>query len=129
MKVNPDFADGKPNSKKSVVPFEAVEKVIKKLRTEWGIASICDIVLNHTANESEWLLDNPETTYSCLTMPHLRPAFLLDVVFSMVSNDTAAGVLENVGVPKLVETEEHIQVSRFAITLQVLLLQNRFEIS
>lgn len=117
LKVNPDFADAKSKSSKPV-SFEAVEKVIKKIRNEWGIASICDIVLNHTANESEWLLENPETTYSCLTMPHLRPAFLLDVVFSMVSNDTAAGLLENVGVPKIVESEEHIQVSSFDISLR-----------
>lgn len=118
LKFNPDFADVKPKAGKAIVSFEAVEKVIKKVRNEWGIASICDIVLNHTANESEWLLENPESTYSCFTMPHLRPAFLLDVVFSSVSIDTAAGYLENVGVPKLVETEQHIQVSRFEISLQ-----------
>lgn len=116
MKVNPDFADVKSKTTKATVSFEAVEKVIKKIRSEWGIASICDIVLNHTANESEWLLEYPEAAYSCFSMPHLRPAFLLDVVFSMVSNDTAAGLLENVGVPKLVETEEHIQVSRFGVS-------------
>lgn len=115
LKVNPDFADAKPKSGKAAVPFEAVEKVIAKIRNEWGIASLCDIVLNHTANESEWLLEHPETTYSCFTMPHLRPAFLLDVMFGAVSNDTAAGVLENVGVPKLVESDEHIQVSPYCV--------------
>lgn len=121
LKVNPDFADVPENAKNSknrntklakpVVPFEAVEKIVKKIKTEWEIASICDIVLNHTANESEWLLEHPDATYSCYTMPHLRPAFLLDVVFAVVTSDTAAGLLENVGVPRLVETEDHIQVS------------------
>lgn len=129
LRVNPDFADAESKTSKATVPFEAVEKVIEKIRNEWDIASICDIVLNHTANESEWLLENPEAAYSCFTMPHLRPAFLLDVVFSTVSNDTAAGILENVGVPKLVETEEHIQVSRFEFEITSALFEiNRFEI-
>lgn len=76
------------------------------------IASICDIVLNHTANESEWLLEHPDAAYSCFSMPHLRPAFLLDVVFGLVTHDTAAGLLESVGVPRIVATEDHIQALR-----------------
>lgn len=106
LKVNQDFADTKN------VTFADVERVIKKVRSEWGIASICDIVLNHTANESEWLIKHPDSTYSCFTMPHLRPAFLLDVVFAIVTRDTADGKLETVGVPKLVENEDHIQALR-----------------
>lgn len=97
------------------------------MRNEWGIASICDIVLNHTANESEWLLENPETAYSCFTMPHLRPAFLLDVVFSSISNDAAAGNLENVGVPKLIETDDDIQVSIvFEFPCEMFLIDENF---
>lgn len=114
LKVNPDFGDAATGNKSknpnAIVSFDAVEKVIKKLKHEWGIASICDIVLNHTANESEWLQEHPESTYSCHSMPHLRPAFLLDAILGWVTNDTIAGNLESVGVPKLVETEEHIQV-------------------
>lgn len=121
LKVNPDFADPSPSGKivkqnaKPVVTFDAVEKVIKKLRTDWGIASICDIVLNHTANESEWLQDHPDSTYSCFTMPHLRPAFMLDAVLAKVSIDTASGELETVGVPAIVETDDHIQALRHQI--------------
>lgn len=108
--MNSDFSDGN----RSNATFDSVEKVIKKIRNEWGVASICDIVLNHTANESEWLLEHPGSTYSCLSMPHLRPAFLLDAVFGWISKDTAAGLLETVGVPKLIETEDHIQVRNFS---------------
>lgn len=95
--------------------FEAIEKVIKKVRNEWGVTSICDIVLNHTANESEWLQEHPDATYSCHTMPHLRPAFLLDVVFDWVTRDVIAGHLESVGVPVIVENEDHIQALRHHI--------------
>lgn len=117
LKVNPDFADppkGKiiKQNDKPTVTFDDVEKVIKKVRTEWGIASICDIVLNHTANESTWILEHPEATYSCYTMPHLRPAFLLDAIFGKVTADTAAGLLENVGVPIIIENDDHIQALR-----------------
>lgn len=79
------------------------------------VSSICDIVLNHTANESEWLLEHPDATYSCFTMPHLRPAFLLDVVFGWVTRDVCAGKLEHIGVPPIVETEDHLQALRHHI--------------
>lgn len=104
--MNHDFADSKN------VTFNDVKRVIQKLRDEWGIASICDIVLNHTANDSEWLKKHPDSTYSCFTMPHLRPAFLLDVVFGWITNDAANGKLETVGVPKIVENEDHLQAIR-----------------
>lgn len=97
------------------VTFEAIEKVVKKVRNEWGISSICDIVLNHTANESGWVHEHADATYSCFTMPHLRPAFLLDVVFGWVTRDVAAGNLETVGVPIIVENEDHIQALRHHI--------------
>lgn len=106
LKVNQGFAENKK------VTFDDIERVVKKMRDEWGVASICDIVLNHTANESEWLLSHPESTYSCHTMPHLRPPFLLDAVFARITTDAAEGKLETVGVPKIVETEDHLQALR-----------------
>ena len=32
-----------------------VEALMTRLRDEYGLLSICDIVLNHTANETPWL--------------------------------------------------------------------------
>lgn len=40
--------------------------------------SIVDIVLNHTANDSPWILDHPEATYNTDDCPHLWSAWLLD---------------------------------------------------
>lgn len=48
-------------------------------------------------------------------MPHLRPAFLLDAVFGWATRDVSSGSLENVGVPALVENEDHIQALRHHI--------------
>lgn len=37
-----------------------VEEVLKVAREEYGLLSLTDVVLNHTANDSPWLLDHPE---------------------------------------------------------------------
>lgn len=79
------------------------------------MASICDIVLNHTANESEWIQQHPEASYSCYTCPYLRPAFLLDALLAKVTADTKAGLLEMVGVPEIVETEDHLQALKYQL--------------
>ncbi|XP_037040350.1 glycogen debranching enzyme isoform X3 [Bradysia coprophila] len=116
-RVNPEFSDvSKSNAKTAPGPtFDDLEKVIKRMRANWGIASICDIVLNHTANESEWIHDHPEAAYSCFTCPYLRPAFLLDALLAQVTVDTKAGLLETVGVPQIVETEDHLQALKYQL--------------
>lgn len=85
------------------------------------IASICDIVLNHTANESKWIYENPEASYSSFTTHHLRPAILLDAMLAQVSADVAAGLLTTVGVPEVIENDDHLQVfvglTKFIISL------------
>lgn len=45
-------------------------------------------------------------------MPHLRPAFLLDALLAQVTSDTAGELLETVGVPKVVQFEEHLHALR-----------------
>lgn len=107
LKVNPEFG--------AKVTFNEVEKAIQKCHEDWGMASICDIVLNHTANESEWLREYPESTYSCANSKHLRPAFLLDAVLAMVSADTAAGMLVGNGVPEVVDHEHHVDALRYQL--------------
>lgn len=39
---------------------EIVRKKIKQAKDEFGLMSLIDVVLNHTANNSPWLLDHPE---------------------------------------------------------------------
>ncbi|XP_017867030.1 PREDICTED: glycogen debranching enzyme isoform X1 [Drosophila arizonae] len=111
LSVNSQFAAKKGEK----VTFEDVEKIIKKCRQEWGVASICDIVLNHTANESEWLIKHPDATYSCATCPYLRPAFLLDAMLAQCGADIAAGSLEHVGVPAIIDQECHLEALKYQL--------------
>jgi glycogen debranching enzyme len=46
-----------------------------------------DIVLNHTAQNSEWILEHPSATYNTNTCPHLYSAWLLDEAISKFSDD------------------------------------------
>ena len=37
-----------------------VEEMLRIAREEYGLLSLTDVVLNHTANDSPWLADHPE---------------------------------------------------------------------
>ena len=88
------------------------------MRDEWGMLSICDIVLNHTANETPWLDDFPEVkpsdciltnftmtllqaTYNLSNSPHLRPAFIFDRVVKRLARDIGEGAWEARDIPRV----------------------------
>ena len=48
--------------------------------------SIVDIVLNHTAHNSPWIADHPESCYSTADCQHLWSAWLLDKALRDFSN-------------------------------------------
>ena len=74
---------------------------VSSVREEWGLISICDIVLNHTANETPWLTEHPEATYNLVNSPHLRPAFILDRVVKRLARDIGEGAWVDRGIPKV----------------------------
>ncbi|KAJ8667077.1 hypothetical protein QAD02_008739 [Eretmocerus hayati] len=110
LKLNPSFHD--PNTETT---FDDVERLMKKIREEWNTLSICDIVLNHTANESQFLINHPECTYNCKNCPHLRPAYLLDAILFELSIRVSSGEWEHKGIPPIVETEDHLNAIRHAL--------------
>ncbi|XP_068991673.1 glycogen debranching enzyme isoform X1 [Neodiprion pinetum] len=122
LKLNPSF-----HSDDKEATFEDIEKLISKIRNEWNVLSVCDIVLNHTANESSFLIQQPECAYNCLNSPHLRPAYILDAVLFELTFQVAAGEWEFKGIPSVVENEEHLNSIRHALHTHFLPLVKIYE--
>ncbi|XP_063621048.1 glycogen debranching enzyme [Cydia splendana] len=104
LKLNPAFG--------ADASFADVENLLTKLRCEWRVASICDVVLNHTANETPWLTLHPEATYNCANMPRLRAAALLDAALARVTRDAARGDLVPRGIPPTLNQHEQLEAVR-----------------
>ena len=71
-----------------------VKKMIESLEKNHSLLSLTDIVLNHTADNSAWLLEHPEAGYNLTTAPWLESAYLLDTKLLELSSD-----LEKLGLP------------------------------
>ncbi|GAP83394.2 putative glycogen debranching enzyme [Rosellinia necatrix] len=57
---------------------EDVQQMVDSLEQNHSLLSLTDIVLNHTANNTKWLLEHPEAGYNLRTAPWLESAYLLD---------------------------------------------------
>lgn len=95
--------------------FADVEAIIQKMRDEWKMLCITDIVLNHTANESSWLKEHPEATYNCNNCPHLRPAYLLDRLLYHMTLEVAEGKWVNRGIPVAIKEEKNVEAIKNAL--------------
>ncbi|XP_050699326.1 glycogen debranching enzyme-like isoform X6 [Eriocheir sinensis] len=95
--------------------LDDVEALVKKMKEEWKVLSLTDIVLNHTANETTWLQEHPETTYNCNNSPHLRPAFLLDRVLHHMSLEVMDGKWKDKGIPVAITEEKHVEAVKNAL--------------
>ncbi|KAJ8732396.1 hypothetical protein PYW07_014995 [Mythimna separata] len=116
LRLNPHFS-AEPGREPT---FADVENVVSKMRTDWKMLSICDIVLNHTANETPWLNEHAEATYNCSNCPHLRPAALLDALLARLTADVARGDYEARGVPRRVTAHEHLEAIKHLLLTQLL---------
>ena len=95
LSLNPSFSTPEVEA-----TFNKVEELVEWMRREWGVLSICDVVLNHTANESGWLAEHPDATYNLSNCPHLRPAFLLDRCIKRLAREIGEGRWVDEGIPK-----------------------------
>ncbi|KAF9054347.1 glycoside hydrolase family 13 protein [Panaeolus papilionaceus] len=82
-----------------------IEDLLKIAREEYGLLSLTDVVLNHTANDSPWLVDHPEAGFTPANTPHLTPALELDSMIIAFSGDLAAK-----GLPTAINSEDDVNV-------------------
>lgn len=80
-----------------------VQKMVDSLEREHSLLSLTDIVLNHTANNSGWLLEHPEAGYNLTTAPWLESAYALDTQLLLLSSK-----LEELGYPTDLETTDDL---------------------
>ncbi|KAF9462976.1 glycoside hydrolase family 13 protein [Collybia nuda] len=92
-----------------------VEEALEIAKEKYGLLSLTDVVLNHTANDSSWLLDHPEAGYSPANSPHLTPAFELD---SAIINFSES--LTSLGLPTAINTLEDVDkiINAFEIVVK-----------
>ncbi|EGP86042.1 glycogen debranching enzyme [Zymoseptoria tritici IPO323] len=83
-----------------------IEEMVKNMEHQLGLLSLTDVVWNHTANNSKWLEEHPESGYNIKTAPHLQPAYELDSAFLQFSSR-----LKSLGLPtKLNNTDDLLRI-------------------
>nr|AOE43282.1 glycogen debranching enzyme/amylo-alpha-1,6-glucosidase [Rostrostelium ellipticum] len=65
--------------------MQALGAAIKDAEQRHGILSMVDLVWNHTAHNSAWLIEHPEAGYNPENSPHLKPAIVLDTALAQHS--------------------------------------------
>lgn len=93
---------------------DAIQKIHKVLNDN-QLLSLTDVVWNHTANNSEWLREHPDSGYNATTAPHLIPAIELDEALLEFSHS-----LQELGLPTVLESEADLQKVMDGIQTHVL---------
>ncbi|PIO28209.1 hypothetical protein AB205_0197560, partial [Aquarana catesbeiana] len=107
LELNPDFS--RPGKKYT---WNDVGKLVHKMRTEWDMLCITDVVYNHTATNSKWIHDHPECGYNLVNSPHLKPAWLLDRALWHLTCKVAAGKYATRGLPALIQNDQQLNTIR-----------------
>ncbi|XP_032118807.1 glycogen debranching enzyme isoform X4 [Sapajus apella] len=107
LELNPDFS--RPNRKYT---WNDVGQLVEKLKKEWNILCITDVVYNHTAANSKWIQEHPECAYNLVNSPHLKPAWILDRALWHFSCDVAEGKYKEKGILALIENDHHMNSIR-----------------
>lgn len=80
-----------------------VAKMIKNLEENHSLLSLTDIVLNHTAHNTEWLHQHPDAGYNLKTAPWLESAYELDTKLLELGSN-----LKELGLPVDPKNEEDL---------------------
>ncbi|KAG9312806.1 glycoside hydrolase family 13 protein [Chiua virens] len=98
-----------------LVATSRIEDTLRVAKEEYGLLSLTDVVLNHTAYDSEWLVHHPEAGYSPFNTPHLTPALELDDAIielsaSLQGNEIPARVTSQKDIDTLMAAlEDHLK--------------------
>ncbi|XP_061784636.1 glycogen debranching enzyme [Nerophis lumbriciformis] len=84
--------------------------LVEKLRREWNMLCITDVVYNHTAANSQWISEHPECGYNLVNSPHLRPAWVLDRAIWHLTTGIVDGKYSGLSVD--VTNESHLNAIR-----------------
>ncbi|XP_038574852.1 glycogen debranching enzyme isoform X2 [Micropterus salmoides] len=107
LALNPDFSpEGQSYS------WEDVGTLVEKLKNEWNMLCITDVVYNHTAANSVWIKEHPECGYNLVNSPHLRPAWVLDRAIWHLTTRVAEGRYKDKGLPADITNESHLNAIR-----------------
>ncbi len=85
-----------------------MRELVKSLNRDWGVLSLVDVVWNHTAFDTPWLLQHPEVGYNLINSPHLRPAYALDSTLHAFSREIAEGKWVQSGIHPEINNEGDI---------------------
>ncbi|KAG9351106.1 hypothetical protein JZ751_024996 [Albula glossodonta] len=107
LELNPDFS---ARGKKST--WADMGNLVEKLRKEWNMACITDVVYNHTAANSKWIREHPECGYNLVNSPHLKPAWVLDRAIWHFTCNAADGKYKERGLPDLIQNDQHLNTIR-----------------
>nr|CEL76447.1 TPA: glycogen debranching enzyme, putative [Toxoplasma gondii VEG] len=93
-----------------IVGLEELQAIIRMMETDLGLLSTIDLVLNHTASNSPWLQDHPDSGYSPANSPWLRGAYELDWKLQEFSRRIVRGEFaEKYGATKEINDEGQLQ--------------------
>lgn len=90
-------------------------KQIHKVLNDNDLLSLTDVVWNHTANNSEWLRESPNSGYNATTAPHLIPAIELDGELLEFSKN-----LKTLGLPTEIKSDHDLNAVMEGISTHVL---------
>ena len=80
-----------------------IATLVAKMEKDYGLLTLTDVVWNHTANNSKWLEEHPESGYSVETAPWLESALELDTALLKFSDS-----LKDAGLPTEFKTEQDL---------------------
>lgn len=93
----------------------SAEKFLHEKLKANNLLSLTDVVFNHTASDSAWIREHPDSGYNAETAPHLRSAIELDEALLDFSNK-----LGELGLPTELTSEQDLDVIMGGIQTQVL---------